>query len=88
MFYKAYIEKGFSKNDAIYNILTKNIYGIDIDENATIDEVKKALAAGKAAAQSDMAETQMATIKEVMAEIQENNSLETELFCNAPINSS
>ena len=54
----------------------KILASIDIDENATIDEVKKALAAGKAAAQSDMAETQMATIKEVMAEIQENNSLE------------
>lgn len=54
----------------------KILASIEIDKNATIDEVKKALAAGKAAAQSDMAETQMATIKEVMAEIQENNSLE------------
>ena len=36
LFFKAYIQKGFSKDEAIYNILTKNLYGIDIDEIACL----------------------------------------------------
>ena len=30
---EAYINKGFSETEAIFNIFTKNLYGIDIDEN-------------------------------------------------------
>ena len=36
LFYKAYITNGVSKNDAVYCILTKNLYGIDIDETACL----------------------------------------------------
>ena len=33
IFLKAYIDEKISKEEAIFNILTKNLYGIDIDEN-------------------------------------------------------
>ena len=36
MFLREYLKKGFSKEEAVYNILTKNLYGIDIDENACL----------------------------------------------------
>ena len=36
VFYQAYIRAGYSRKSAILNILTKNLYGIDIDENASI----------------------------------------------------
>lgn len=34
LFFENYVRNGFSKDEAIYNILTKNLYGIDIDEIA------------------------------------------------------
>ncbi len=39
LFYKAYLQKGISKEKAIKNILTKNLYGIDIDE--TVCQIAK-----------------------------------------------
>lgn len=36
LLYKKYMELGFDNTEAIYNILTKNLYGIDIDENACL----------------------------------------------------
>ena len=36
LFYKAYMKNNFSKEEAIKNILTKNLYGIDIDETACL----------------------------------------------------
>ena len=36
VFYQSYITNGYSKDEAITNILTKNLYGIDIDETVCL----------------------------------------------------